>query len=143
MFEISDSFLKLKDQIKNVRKLTGDKIKYTEVITLSLPLYRNELEEFNEIHKQTLTSWISHNACKNLREIGIYQIMTNIVLNQKTILLGFEYFFGFKFEEGDYFLIFASKVGILAVIGVDNDDDLINEWRLRVSFKVILNATLV
>ncbi|POG62926.1 hypothetical protein GLOIN_2v1691179 [Rhizophagus irregularis DAOM 181602=DAOM 197198] len=51
------------------------------------------------------------------------EIITEIVLNQEKNLPGFEYFYEFNNEGGNHHsgnLLFVSEVGILAIIGVNN-----------------------
>ena len=107
------------------------KIHYTELISKTSTIFRNELEEFKKIHVETLNSWFKgNNSCKNMNDIDNYQTLSNIIINHRTYIPGFDYFFGFKNDDENYnFLLFGSCTGILAIIG--NGVDLISKIRME------------
>ncbi|CAB4381451.1 uncharacterized protein OCT59_028046 [Rhizophagus irregularis] len=93
-----------------------------DLLSLSLKLYEPHKKDFERIHIGTKNKWF----LDNMKFEGInteLEIITEIVLNQEKNLPGFEYFYEFNNEGGNHHsgnLLFVSEVGILAIIGVNN-----------------------
>ncbi|CAB4405345.1 unnamed protein product [Rhizophagus irregularis] len=93
-----------------------------DLLSLSLKLYEPHKKDFERIHIGTKNKWF----LDNMKFEGInteLEIITEIVLNQEKNLPGFKYFYEFNNEGGNHHsgnLLFVSEVGILAIIGVNN-----------------------
>lgn len=108
-----------------------------DLLSLSVKLYEPHKKDFERIHIETRNKWF----LDNMKFEGInseLEIITEIVLNQEKNLPGFEYFYEFDHNEGHHHsgdLLFASEVGVLAIIGVKH----LNKFNYKENKRFIKN----
>jgi hypothetical protein len=106
---------KLKQCFKNLQDETFDE-EISNLVEQLKTFYGPFLDYFKYVHKENSKKWytndfdISHSD----KSVG-----TDILLNNT--LDGFEYFFGYDNDDG--ILLFASKFGILAGVGIRSDTE--------------------
>lgn len=90
----------------------------SNLIVRSKKFYSNPtLKYFKEVHVRRKNQWFldSRNVKYNEKQLG-----TDILLNQPKYLSGFEFLFGFY----NKLLFFASKAGVLAIVGLGNPNQI-------------------
>ena len=116
-------FSLLRNDFKNLQLLQGDEFTFkvddiSDLLCRSAKIYENFLEYFKHVHNENKRNWEMNKYNVNNK---LYKIGTSIVKNN--LISGFEYFFGFV-EKG-CILLFASKIGVLTAVAInDSEEDI-------------------